>query len=159
MRGYCAYRRPAPTLKVGASRKPAGADARRACALAAIAASGRGVNTRYGGHRSRDRHVRVPMLLRWSQSGVRSIEISATRAEAWTMMLGSTATRAARLARATAPLAYLAALVLALLTTAGLGGAPAAARRRQARSCPRRQAEHCLGDDGRRGGSQRLVRP
>ena len=44
------------------------------------------------------------------------------------MMQGSIASRAARFARATAPLAYLAALLIALLATAGLGAAPAVAQ-------------------------------
>jgi hypothetical protein len=68
------------------------------------------------------------MLLRWSQSGVRAIEMGAIRAEAWAIMLGSIASRAARPARATAPLAYLAALLLALFVTAGLGAAPVVAQ-------------------------------
>ena len=50
------------------------------------------------------------------------------------MMLGSIASRAARPARATAPLAYLAALLIALLAAAGLGAAPAVAQ--TAFECP-----------------------
>ncbi len=67
-------------------------------------------------------------MFRWSQPGVRSIEMGAIRAEAWTMMLGSIASRAARPARATAPLAYVAALLLALLAAASPGAAPVMAQ-------------------------------
>jgi hypothetical protein len=73
-------------------------------------------------------------LFRRSQSGVRAIEMGAIRAEAWTVMLNSTASRAARPARAIAPLAYLVALLIALLAAAGPGAAPAVAQ--TAFACP-----------------------